>query len=143
MDEHAKHLICRVVDGCATPEEEEELKRLAEENERVREELELQREAAEAVDSIGLRELRDELSEAYMANVLNRLERRGGWALFIIGSVLVLGYTIYEILTEPGLHTVYRVGLAALIAGTGLLISSAWRQKAKLSRHDKYTEVIR
>ena len=73
----------------------------------------------------------------------NRLERRSGWLLVLLGFGLVCGYGVYELLTEPDIHTAYRLGLAALIIGFGLLISSVVRFRAVQGRSDRYKEVLR
>jgi len=106
-------------------------------------ELKAQQETTSAVRSVGLRELEDDVAERHRAGIYNQLERRSGWVLVVVGLALVLGYSTYELLTEPDIHTVYRLGLAALIVGFGLLISGVLRTRMKLSRYDKYKEVIR
>lgn len=143
MDTRTEILICKVADGCATADEERELKDMTSRDPEIARELAAQQAAVSAVRSLGLRELQDTLNEEYWGGVYNRLERRSGWALVCAGLVLVLGYGIYELLTDPGIATLYRLGIAALIVGFGLLFSGILRQHARLRRHDRYKEVIR
>lgn len=116
---------------------------MAAQDEDVAAELEAQNVAVDAVRSVGLPEPADELMKDYWNGVYNRIETRGGWALVIIGTVLVCAYALYEILTEPSIATLYRVGIAAVVVGFGLLISSVLRQRLKVRPYDKYTEVLR
>lgn len=106
-------------------------------------ELRAQEDAATAVRSVGLPELQDDVGAQYWGGVYNRLESRAGWGLVVVGTVLVVGYGVYELLTQPDIHTVYRLGMAALLVGFGLLLSSVWRYRAKVRPHDKYKEVVR
>lgn len=102
-----------------------------------------QQDAVNAIRSIGLPELTDEVQKQYWCAVYNRTEQRSGWLLIVIGIALVAGYTIYELMTDPTIHTLYRVGLAALVIGFGLLISGMLRMRMKLLPYDRYKEVIR
>ena len=102
-----------------------------------------QQDAVNAIRSVGLRELSDEVREQYWCGVYNQIEHQSGVTLVIAGVVLVFGYTAYELLTNPSLHTIYRIGIATLIVGFGLLISSKLRIRMKLTPYDRYKEVIR
>ena len=143
MDTRTEELICRVADGVATEEEQRELIMMAQREPEVAEELRRQQDAVSAVRSVGLRELQDEVAEQFVGGVYNRLERRTGWLLVSAGIAVLAAYGVYEILTEPDLGTVYRLGLAAVIVGFGLLLSSVLRMRLKTRRFDRYTEVIR
>lgn len=143
MDEHVEELICKVVDGCASPDEVEEVERMAAQDPEIRKELQAQQEAVSAIGSVGLRELQDDIAEQYWGGVYNRLERKSGWLLVAIGFGLVVVYSIYELLKDPTIHTVYRIGIAALIVGFGLVFSGVFRMRRKLRRHDKYEEILR
>jgi ferric-dicitrate binding protein FerR (iron transport regulator) len=143
MDERAQELICRVVDGCATARERQELKAMQEQDPEITRELEAQGQAVDVLQSVGLRELQDDVAEQYWGHVYNRLERRVGWVLAVVGTTLVAAYGVYELLTAPDIHTVYRVGLAAVIVGFGLILSSVLRVRLKLKKQDEYQEVIR
>ncbi len=136
-------LICKVADGLAAPEEEAEMNALTARRPELRNELALQKEIADTVRSVGLPELEDKVREQYWSGVYNRLEHRAGWTLVIIGSALVVGYAIYELMTEPDVHALYRIGLAALIVGFGVLFSGILRYRLRAKNYDKYREVVR
>jgi len=143
MDARVEELICKVADGCATPEERQELERMAANDPTIADELHEQQDTVNAIRSLGLRELQDEVRDQFWGGVYNRLEQRCGWAFVIAGIVAVAGYGIYEMLTDPTIHSLYRLGIAAIIVGFGLLISSVLRVRLKVRRYDKYREVIR
>ena len=116
---------------------------MAERDPELAEELKLQAAAATALRSGGLPEPQDQADAEYWQGVCNRLERRAGWTMVILGCAMVTGYAVYELLTEPDLHTVYRIGLAAVIVGFGLLLSSVLRQRARTQTNDRYEEIVR
>ena len=143
MDERAEELICKVVDGCATAAEEEALRAMSRNDPEVREEWEQQEKAATAIRSVGLPELQDEVAEAFARGVYNRIECRVGWVLIVAGLAALTGFILYEILTEPEVNSVFRVGLAAVLIGFVLLVSGVWRCRRRLARSDPYKEVLR
>ena len=143
MDSRTEEMICRVVDGCASQAEDSEVEVMAERDPEVREALAQHREAVSSLRSVGLRELDDDVADQFSRGVYNRLERGVGWVLVVVGVALVTGYALYEFLTEPDIHTVYRLGIAGLLVGFGLLISRVLRMRLRLRKQDKYAEVIR
>ncbi len=143
MDDYLINLICKVVDGTATSDEEKTMNELAEKNPEVKAELDAQKNAVNSIRSVGLPELDDSLRRQFVSGVYNKLERKTGWILSILGIMLVLGYGVYEFLTEPDIHSIYRIGIAAIIIGFGFLFSSILRVHIKVSKNDKYKEVIR
>ncbi len=143
MEDNVKNLICKVVDRTATSEEAKIMNELKENNPEVHAELAAQKKASETIRLFGLPELDDSVRLQFISGVYNKLERKTGWLLSAIGVVLILCYGTYQFVTEPDIDSVYRVGLAAIIIGFGLLLSSVLRVRMKLRKHDKYKEVIR
>lgn len=143
MDERTIGLICRLVDGLATPEEEAEVRAMAETDPAVARELEEQQKAAGMFRSMGLAEPMDEIKAAFWGGVYNRLEHRAGWLLVILGFGLVVVFSLYELFTEPGVHVVWRVGIAALLVGLALVFSGIARNMRRTRKTDRYREVLR
>jgi len=106
-------------------------------------ELQAQKDAVSAVRSLGLPELQDQVAARFWSGVYNRIEHRAGWILVAAGVAVLLGYGLYELLTEPDIGTVCRLGIAAVVVGFGLLLSSVLRARMRLRRYDRYEEVIR
>ncbi len=143
MDTHAEELICKVMDDCASPAEKDTLQHMATTDPDIAEALAEQQEAVNAIRSIGLRELTDDVRDAFLGGVYNQLERRTAWILISTGLACVIGYTLYELLTQPTIDTVYRIGLAAVLVGFGLLLSSVLRTRMRIKPYDRYKEVVR
>ena len=143
MDDYVINLICKVVDGTATSEEQKIMNELKENNPEVQAEFDAQKKAVDTFGFVGLPELDDSLRQQFSSGVYNKLERKTGWILSIIGIVFVFGYGFYEFMTEPDICSVYRIGIAGIIIGFGLLFSSVLRVHVKLRKHDKYKGVIR
>lgn len=143
MDTRTTELICKVVDGCATADERREVATMAQNDPDVADALAEQQQAVDAVLSVGLPEPGDAIRDEYWSGVCSRLERRSGWWLVSVGLALVVGYGVYEIITDPGVHTVYRLGMAALIVGLALLLRGALGVRMRVSKSDRYKEVIR
>jgi hypothetical protein len=143
MEKRTEELICKVVDGIATEAEREELKMAASSDPEVDRELTDQQEAADALQFAGLREMQDETIEKFNTNLYNSLESGAGWILIVIGYLLMISFIIYELLTQPDIGTVYRIGFAAALIGFVLLFSRVLRLRIKLYQQDKYKDVIR
>ncbi len=143
MDDYVINLICKVVDGTATPEEQKVMNDLKEKDSEVQAEFDTQEKVAETFGFVGLQELDDSLRKQFISGVYNKLDRKTAWILSIIGITFVFGYGLYEFMTEPDICSVYRIGIAGLIIGFGLLFSSVLRVHVKLRKHDKYKGVIR
>ena len=143
MDDNTKNLICKVLDGNATSEEEKMMNELNMKNPEVHAEFNAQKNVVDSFSSVGLPELDDTLRQQFISGVYNKLERTTGWILSCLGIAFILCYGIYEFITQPDINAVYRLGIAAIIVGFGLLFSSVLRGRLKLKKHDKYKEVIR
>ena len=143
MDDYIMNLICKVVDGAATSEEEKIMNELSEKNPEVQAEFIAQKKVADSIRSVGLPELDDSLRQQFISGFYNKIERKTGWIIASVGIILVLGYGIYEFVTEPDINSVYRIGMAAIVVGFGILFSSVLRARVQLRKHDRYKEVIR
>jgi predicted anti-sigma-YlaC factor YlaD len=89
----------------------------------------------------------DKYWEQYWANIYNRLERRVGWVLISIGSILLTSYSLYylvsKLLLQGDIPIVVRIGVVALVVGFCTLVVSALRERIFLSKSDKYERIKR
>ena len=89
----------------------------------------------------------DKYWEQYWSNIYNRLERRVGWILISIGSILLISYGIYYLLSrlllQGDIPLVVRIGVVALVVGFCTLVVSALRERIFLSKSDKYERIKR
>jgi predicted anti-sigma-YlaC factor YlaD len=89
----------------------------------------------------------DKYWEMYWSNVYNRLERRVGWILLSLGSILLTSYGLYYIiarlLLQGNIPLVIRIGVVALVVGLCTLVVSVLRERIFFSKSDKYERIKR
>ena len=88
-------------------------------------------------------ELPEAVWEKYWTGVYNQLERSVAWFFFILGSLMIAGYSIYKAVTDPGLRSF--VGLGAVFAAIGfaILILSVLREKLTVNKEDRYISEVK
>lgn len=83
----------------------------------------------------------------YWSHVYNRLERKIGWILTSIGSILLISYGAYQLILTAFLNRdiplIIRVGVLALVVGLCTLLVSVLRERIFLSKTDKYERIKR
>ncbi len=84
--------------------------------------------------------------DVYWSNIYNRLERRVGWILMSLGSILLASYAVYALileLFETQIPLVVRIGVLALVVGLCTLLVSVLRERIFLAKADKYERIKR
>lgn len=97
----------------------------------------------EVTDSMRLADLPETVWDAYWSKIYNRIERSVAWFLFIIGALVVNGYWLYQVITDPELYNVLGLGLAFMLAGFAVLFLSVLREKATVNRTDRYIREVK
>ena len=131
LDEHQKKMFTEHLDQCPDCKKElaefTELKQLA--------------------DEVALTEPTDELWQQYWKNIYNRFERTLGWILMSVAAIILLIYggfkLIEEIIQDPTVDVVLKVGLVALIGGLAILFVSVLRERLYLRKKDPYKDIRR
>ena len=76
-----------------------------------------------------------------------RLERKAGWILLSLGSIILSAYGLYwviaEVFLDKNVHPVIRIGVLTLIVGFCTLLVSVLRERFFLSKSDKYERIKR
>ncbi|MBN1297904.1 zf-HC2 domain-containing protein [bacterium] len=112
-----------------------------------RKELERLRMLQDALAMMAIRTPEDDFWDGYWAGMYNRLERRVGWVILVLGfSTLVVGGTILlfrEILFSHDLPLWVRFGGMGLIAGAAILLLSLIRERMRVNRLERYKDVRR
>jgi len=84
--------------------------------------------------------------ERYWRSVYNRLERGLGWVLFSLGAIIVLCYggfkLVEEIVRDPGVAVLLKVGVVALVFGTVILFVSLLRERLAVIKVDRYSKEV-
>lgn len=89
----------------------------------------------------------DKYWDQYWSNVYNRLERKVGWILISMGSIVLLAYAIYTLgetfIFGKHIPLLVRVGVIALVGGFCTLLISVLRERWFISKSDKYERIRR
>ena len=104
-------------------------------------------ELKQLADEVALTEPTDELWQQYWKNIYNRFERTLGWILLSVAAIILLIYggfkLIEEIIQDPTVDIVLKVGLVTLIGGVAILFVSALRERLYLRKKDPYKDIRR
>jgi len=100
----------------------------------------------ESLTMIQFKEPLDAELDRYWSGVYNRLERGVGWISFSLGAILLLCWGAFEMIEEviqdPTVSTVVKVGMVALIVGAVILFVSLVRERLMIQRKDKYSREV-
>ena len=95
---------------------------------------------------IKFKEPSDAELERYWKSVYNRLERGLGWVLFSVGAIILLCYggfkLIEQVIKDPRVALLFKIGLVALVFGVVILFVSLLRERLAVGKVDKYSKEI-
>jgi hypothetical protein len=98
-------------------------------------------------DEVTLVEPEDRMWQDYWGSIYNRIERGVGWIIFSIAGILLVIYggfkIIEELIKDPDVETIFKIGLLALIAGIAILFVSVLRERLYFWKKDRYKDVRR
>jgi predicted anti-sigma-YlaC factor YlaD len=98
-------------------------------------------------DEVTLIEPEDRIWQDYWGGIYNRIERGVGWIVFSVAAIALAIYggfkAIEELIKDPGVKIMLKVGLLALIAGLAILFVSVLRERIYFWRKDRYRDVRR
>ena len=98
-------------------------------------------------DQVTLTEPEDRIWQQYWSGVYNRAERGIGWIIFSVSAILLLIYGgfkfIEELVKDPTVNIILKVGLIALIIGLAILFVSILRERIYFRKKDRYKDVRR
>ena len=142
FEEHEKNLM-RYFDGEMDDRERAEFKLHLEICESCRNALEEMSALKEVTDSMKLAELPETIWEKYWNNVYNNIERSVAWFLFICGALILLGYWVYQVITDPGIKTIAGLGGVLMLVGFAILLLSVLREKLTVNNSDRYISEVK
>ena len=112
-----------------------------------KDELEEVRKLKAITDEVTLVEPEDRIWQDYWDGIYNRIERSVGWIVFSVAAILLTIYggfkLIEEMIKDPDIETILKVGLLALIAGLAILFVSVLRERLYFWQRDRYKNVRR
>jgi predicted anti-sigma-YlaC factor YlaD len=110
-------------------------------------ELEEFRKLKTITDEVTLVEPEDKMWQEYWDGIYNRIERGVGWIVFSVAAILLIIYggfkMIEELIKDPTVGMILKVGLLALIAGLAILFVSVLRERVYFWKKDRYKDVRR
>jgi hypothetical protein len=97
----------------------------------------------EVTDSMKIAELPETVWEKYWEGVYNQLERSIAWFFFILGSLMLTGYGIYEVIIDPSLRNFAGLGMLFMVIGFAVLMLSVIREKLAVNKVDRYISEVK
>ena len=84
--------------------------------------------------------------QRYWGGVYNRLERGAGWILLSLGIIVLASFAaivmVQEMLGDPELPLLMKVGVVALVIGGVTLFVSVFRERLSIKKTDKYSREV-
>lgn len=138
-----KILMSGYLDGELDPDEEARLKSYLSESEDGRQELDSLRQLVDAASTLHVEPPPEEVWDTFLEEVYNRVERKTGWVVFILGVVIAGAFGIYSYVAVPWATTMVKAGVAIPLVGLIILFVSVWRQRIFVSKTDRYSRDVR
>ena len=85
----------------------------------------------------------EEVWDAFLDDVYNRLERKTGWMILIVGLIASAAYGAVLFVLAPWADWPLKVLLGALFAGLTILFISVLRQRMRVAKTDRYTKEVK
>lgn len=101
------------------------------------------REVSELVGEIRLPKPSEEDMMKYWPSVYARIERGAGWSIFVVGAVIWVAYGVYLFVTDPTIGSLTKFFIALPVVGVLMLLISVIRERAIVSRTERYKEIER
>lgn len=142
-EEQYRVLISGYLDGELAPAEQAELEAHLETCPDCRRELEVMRRLFRGTSSaFAASDIPDETWDRFLDAVYNRIERRTGWIVLILGAVCLALFGVYVFVMEPWTSALLKTLLAAPVAGLAILFISVLRQRLASIKTDRYTKEV-
>ncbi|NOY26683.1 MAG: hypothetical protein GXP62_12485 [Oligoflexia bacterium] len=142
-DPRIEELMVKVVDGLATPAEEQELMTHVAEHPEQAVELDAHRGLKALTDGWVERLHLDQVEDQFTSAPVARAELWVGTTLTVLGLSILFGWGLVAVVVDPTAPVAVRAGLGALGAGAFVLLFSVLRWHLATRKHDRYTKVIR
>lgn len=136
-------LMSGYLDDELAPDERTRFERYLEEHPDFKRELEEMEKLVGAVSEMRPESLPDEIWDTFLDDVYNRLERRTGWTIFIVGIALLAGFGAYWFALAPWASPGVKVLAALPLGGLLLLFGSVLRERLYISKTDRYSRDVK
>lgn len=142
-NEERQARISGYLDGELDGAEREQFERDLAADPAMRAEVNAMRTVVDAADALEFEPPPDEAWDGFVDSVLSRSERNTGWILLMLGSVALVGWSLYHVLFDPWAPPTVRAGVGALGLGGAALFFSVLRQRILMRRSDRYSRDVR
>ncbi len=78
----------------------------------------------------------------FLDNIYNRLERKTGWLVLLIGAIMLSCYGLTLFIVEPWGSYKLKFLLALPFIGLGVLFVSVLRQRIRIAKTDRYSREV-
>ena len=78
----------------------------------------------------------------FLDDVYNRIERRTGWGILVVGAAALVVYGIVLFVREPWAGALVKLLVATPVVGLGVLFLSVLRERIVARRHDRYSREV-
>jgi len=141
--ETMRAMISGYLDGELDPGERQRLDAYAAAHPEFRRELDEMRALVHAAADMRPPAVPEEEWERFLDNVYNRLERRLGWMLTMVGASGLLAVALYFVVVLPWAPVPVKVAADLLLAGLGVLFLSVLRQRLSARKTDRYSRDVK
>lgn len=83
-----------------------------------------------------------EVWDSFLDGVYNRIERKTGWFIFIVGAVVLAGFGVYLFVCEPWGSALIKTLIATPVVGLALIFVSILRERLVAAKTDRYSREI-
>lgn len=136
-------LLSGLLDGELTPEQRTQLKtQIAASPELQREYENLKRLSVGTTRALAAPPPPPERWDHFLDDVYNRIERRTGWGILLVGAAALVVYGIVLFVREPWAGALTKLLVATPVVGLGVLFLSVLRERIVARRHDRYSREV-
>jgi anti-sigma factor RsiW len=133
----------RYLDGEMPERERADFERHVEACESCRESLRGFKELESVTRRITMKDPADEFWEKYWKSIYRRVERKTAWIFIIAGTIMLVGFTLYQSIRSFGEITFEKFALVVFIIGAVLLLLSVIRERYHQYKTDRYKDIQR
>ncbi len=146
-EERARHLMTATLDGELDGAERQELEALLAADQELESEWRKLNNLKELTQMSMISNPPEEQWGSYWQSVYNRIERGIGWILVSLGATVLIGFGLWqaisELLADTGVPGFVKLAILALGTGGAMLLISVLRETIFVRRHAPYKEVER
>ena len=147
MSENIHEMLAGYVDGELSEVERHTFEQELDRNPKLQAELKEFMKLKEVTGLVKYADLPEEVWESYWQSLYRKTERGVGWIFYSIGAIVLVCYGLFELFSNlfvnPEVPMLIKIGVTALVLGSGVLLVSLVRERIFAYRRDRYKEITR